>query len=968
MRPFILIILKFRKIFLLLIFIISLGYSQIDVACLGNSITQGHGLPVSENYPSQLEILLGSGYNVTNYGEAGRTVVWNEQGWAYAEVPPFESPEWRFSTATPHNIVILLFGTNDSNADYSDELSHFKEDYLDLIDDYKNYPGHEDPVFVLGLPPPVFDESLGHRNTPIVNTIIPLIRQIANESGLEIANFYSAMADHPELFSDGVHPNATGAAVMANVAYSAIQKAIAQSGPNPPIPSAPPQTPSGFLAIPQLNSIKLIWNPNTETNLAGYHLYRGSGDAGIQYYLATISFPNTTFIDINVTPAQVYSYSISAYNTDGKISSRSISINATTLDLIPPAQPSTPLIVHTPDTVKISWISNSETDLFKYYVYRHTESETIRDANNIITNILSPDTSYTDTSVQVGTLYYYGITAVDVSGNQSDMSPISSIHTTSPPVSQDTTITFLEDIPHSFNALDFPFSDVDNHQLEKIIFIDSEQFEYFQYDNNTVDSTIVCEELSKLTFNSILDESGENYAEFKYRLIDSFGHTSIDTNNAIINVASVNDAPTIDPITDIELMEDSKNILINISGITAGPTNENQSLTIKAFANAKSLVTTDSIQYNSRDENGVISISPIENIFGIIPMNIQVIDDGGTENGGIDTITTNFNLDISPINDPPLFNLLNEIEILEDSETTIQLTGIKPGLRETGQYINMSVESNNIDVLPHPIINYISPNTTANIILSTINNVHGTTSITISMSDDSGTAFGGKDAADYTIPVKITSVNDKPSSFNISIPQKDTTLVINKTNYLKTLAIIWETSSDIDNDAITYNVIFSDELSELSRYKVNTTKVEYQLKDILAVTDTISISNGTYSVIATDGKLETSANNSGLKLLIDGRSFAPAKLHLDQNYPNPFNRSTLVGFDLPKRTEVTIVIFDLLGEEIIKLVDKKIYDRGYNTITWSGFDKNSKHIPAGMYIMQIRTNSEEMHKKLIYLK
>jgi hypothetical protein len=349
-------------------------------------------------------------------------------------------------------------------------------------------------------------------------------------------------------------------------------------------------------------------------------------------------------------------------------------------------------------------------------------------------------------------------------------------------------------------------------------------------------------------------------------------------------------------------------------------------------------------------------------------MTLQIVDDGGISNGGIDTFSTMFDIHISPINDPPIFNFLDSITILEDSETIVELTGIQAGPWETGQQITMSVKSNNIDILPHPKLNYSSPDTSATLTFSTIPNVFGLSSITITMSDNGGTDFGGIDSTSYIIPVEITSINDEPSEFNIIAPKKDSILVINKSNYLNTFSISWETSSDIENDDILYDLIFNGDLSALSRYGLNSTKTEYILKEILAVTDTVSIASDAFSVIASDGDLHTDAINSNIILKVDGRSFAPAKLHLDQNYPNPFNHDTVIGFDLPKSTNVSIIIYDLLGEEVIKLINNKKYDRGYNTITWNSLDKHNKLITAGIYIMQIRMGHEEQHKKLIFLK
>ncbi|MCJ7801956.1 MAG: T9SS type A sorting domain-containing protein, partial [Candidatus Marinimicrobia bacterium] len=218
------------------------------------------------------------------------------------------------------------------------------------------------------------------------------------------------------------------------------------------------------------------------------------------------------------------------------------------------------------------------------------------------------------------------------------------------------------------------------------------------------------------------------------------------------------------------------------------------------------------------------------------------------------------------------------------------------------------------------------------------------------------------------IPVEVTSVNDNPIDFNIIAPLVDSTIVINKSNYLNIFYISWETSADIEDDPIFYDLIFNGDLAKLSRYGLNSTSAEYVLKEILSVTDTVSIAHSTFSIIATDGELETSAINSDISLIVDGRLFAPAKLHLDQNYPNPFNHKTIIGFDLPKRTNVSIIIYDLLGEEVIILIDNKKHDRGYNTIAWNGIDKHNNIVTAGIYIVQIRMGSEIKNKKLVFLK
>lgn len=935
-------------LFFVLISIFTNINAQINVACIGNSITQGGNIA---NYPAQLEIHLGNNYVVKNYGTGGRTLLQN------TALPYIESIQHAYSIATPHDIVIILLGTNDSDEDVWVENAHFKEDYYDLIEDYKNYPGHDDPVFILGLPPPVFNESLGPRNAPIVNKIIPMIKQVANELNLTLANFYNALDGKPELFTDGVHPNYAGAEIMAEVAYNAIQNSMHVSDP-------PPETPTGLKTISGVLDITLKWNANPEDDLFSYTIFRSYEKGGVQAWMGITLKPDTTFSDSNVDLNHIYYYSIDAIDIHDNVSKRTAAVLGKTLDLEPPSAPLNLQVILEADSVKTIWTPNSEPDIEKYHIYRNTILNDIQQSSSIIGTVYAPDSNFLDINYASATNYYYGIKALDISGNQGSISNIVNVTTKSRPLSSDTTLTFYEDIPHQFLASNFPFTDADNHTLDKIIFIDSDYLEYFTYDNDTINSPFICDDISKLLFSPKLDEFGYDYANFSFKVIDSFGSTSLDTNMIVINLAPVNDIPFVNPISDLYLMEDSHNLLLPITGINAGPANETQNLSVKVFTD---FVNVSDIQYSSPEDTGLVIIDPVENVFGIIPVTIQIEDDGGTINGGIDTFSTTFNIHIAAVNDPPILNF-TEIEISEDLEIAVELTGIQPGPGETDQQILMSVKSNNTDILPHPVLIYNNPDTTATLTLSTIPNIFGTTSITIYMTDDGGTEFGGKDSTTYIIPVEIISINDKPADFNMITPLSDSTIVINKSNYLNTFLISWDASSDIENDLVLYDIIFDTDFSTLSRYGIISTNTEYILKEFLSVSDTVSITTGTFSVIATDGDLETTAINHDIALNIDGRSFAPPTLHLDQNYPNPFNNTTVIGFDLPKTVNVSITIFDLLGVEIIKLINNKKYERGYNTITWNGLDKNNNLISAGVYIMQVRMGSQEKHKKLILLK
>jgi len=102
------------------------------------------------------------------------------------------------------------------------------------------------------------------------------------------------------------------------------------------------------------------------------------------------------------------------------------------------------------------------------------------------------------------------------------------------------------------------------------------------------------------------------------------------------------------------------------------------------------------------------------------------------------------------------------------------------------------------------------------------------------------------------------------------------------------------------------------------------------------------------------GEVLTTINNDN----IDGTK----TFHLSQNYPNPFNPSTIITFQLPKSGNVTLKIFDILGNEVKILVNEQ-KEMGRYTVQ---FDASS--LASGMYIYRLRINDYTSAKKMLLLK
>lgn len=96
---------------------------------------------------------------------------------------------------------------------------------------------------------------------------------------------------------------------------------------------------------------------------------------------------------------------------------------------------------------------------------------------------------------------------------------------------------------------------------------------------------------------------------------------------------------------------------------------------------------------------------------------------------------------------------------------------------------------------------------------------------------------------------------------------------------------------------------------------------------------------------------------------VDGKtSTVPQKFELQQNYPNPFNPSTVITYTIPKAGNVTLKVYNVLGQEVATLVN------GFKTPQTYNVDFNASNFPSGVYIYSIKFNNQTISKKMILMK
>ena len=93
----------------------------------------------------------------------------------------------------------------------------------------------------------------------------------------------------------------------------------------------------------------------------------------------------------------------------------------------------------------------------------------------------------------------------------------------------------------------------------------------------------------------------------------------------------------------------------------------------------------------------------------------------------------------------------------------------------------------------------------------------------------------------------------------------------------------------------------------------------------------------------------------------------PSSFNLAQNYPNPFNPVSTIRYDLPKAADVTLVVYDLIGREVTRLVDNHLQS-GYHQVQWDGRDRRGLKIASGIYIARLVTPQYSKSIKMLLLK
>ena len=209
----------------------------IRVACIGNSITDGHGIDMAtqHGYPAQLQRLLGNDYWVKNFGVSARTML--NKG----DFPYMNERAWQDALAFKPDIVVIKLGTNDSKPQNWQYAAEFKKDLQQMITTLRpdllntakkkgkkakkgTQPAAKPEIYVC-TPIPAFKSTWNINDSVIVNGIIPIQQEVAREYGLKVIDLHTLFAnDADKVQGDGIHPNDKGVQRIAEIVAEELKK------------------------------------------------------------------------------------------------------------------------------------------------------------------------------------------------------------------------------------------------------------------------------------------------------------------------------------------------------------------------------------------------------------------------------------------------------------------------------------------------------------------------------------------------------------------------------------------------------------------------------------------------------------------------------------------------------------------------------------------------------------------------
>jgi hypothetical protein len=257
-----------------------------------------------------------------------------------------------------------------------------------------------------------------------------------------------------------------------------------------------------------------------------------------------------------------------------------------------------------------------------------------------------------------------------------------------------------------------------------------------------------------LTFTPTANSSGSATITVTVNDGQAQNNTIVRTFSVNVNLANI--PPTLTAIGNVTISEDAAAQTVNLSGISSGSVNENQTLTVTATSSNPGLIPNPAVTYASPNATGSLTFTPVANSNGTATITVTVNDGHAVSN----TLSRTFTVTVNAVNDAPTLAAINSVTINEDAGAqTVGLAGIATGAPNEAQTLTVTATSSNPSLVPNPTVNYASPSASGSLGFTPVANANGTATITVTVNDGQA----ANNTAVQTFTVSVNPVNDTPT-------------------------------------------------------------------------------------------------------------------------------------------------------------------------------------------------------------
>jgi hypothetical protein len=514
--------------------------------------------------------------------------------------------------------------------------------------------------------------------------------------------------------------------------------------------------------IRAVQNLTLQWDPNTEPDVVWYRLYFGSSSRSYSQ-IVQVAAPTTTATAPSLTEGLTYFFAVTAVNSSGLESGFSTEVSTTiapTLANIPPTlNPLSTLVLAQSSgstVVPLSGISSgSSTEL---------QLLTVTATSNNPWLVPTPSISYSSPN-GTGSLTLtpnagmVGSATITVSVN--DSQPLNSLvsRSFSVIINNAPTLNSLPNVSINQNA------SAQNVFLSGITSGAANEAQALQVTATSSNPWLIPaptisytspNSTGVLAFQPVAGATGSAVISVTVNDGQAGNNTVTRSFSVTVNPAAVNNiAPTLSPIANRVVTENSGLSSVPLFGISSGSSTEIQPLTITAVSSNPALIPNPTVSYSSPNTTGILSFSPTVNASGSAMITVTV-SDGQSVNGAI---SQSF---VVTVNNPPTLSNLGDMVVAQNGpQQSVFLSGITSGGASEVQTLSVSVASSNPAVIPSPTVSYASPNSAGALFFQPAPGAVGSATITVTVYD--GQPGNNAVSRSFNVTVNAVAPNIPPT-------------------------------------------------------------------------------------------------------------------------------------------------------------------------------------------------------------